>query len=110
METGRLAALRRLRFDRFEVTDGKAVVFPFLVEDDVQAFERGHAVARYSTFGCPIGWYGASIPRAAPPSHLSVAITRCRSVCASDLSPSTDTSSVPAGIAAARRKEAAHVS
>jgi hypothetical protein len=45
----------------------------------------------------------------ARPSHASVARTRCRSVCANHHSPPTDTSTVPAGIAATRSSVAAHV-
>ena len=40
---------------------------------------------------------------------MSVASTRCRSVCANDHSPSTEMSTVPAGIAAARSSVAAQV-
>ena len=63
----------------------------------------------YSALGWPMGWNGCSMPRIARPSHVSVAMTRCRSVCANDHSPSTETSTVPAGIAATRSRVAAHV-
>ena len=56
-----------------------------------------------------MGWKGCSISRIARPSHVSVAMTRCRSVCANDHSPPTDTSTVPAGIAATRSSVAAQV-
>jgi len=56
-----------------------------------------------------MGWNGCSISRIARPSHTSVAMTRCRNVCANDHSPPTDTSTVPAGIAATRSSVAAHV-
>ena len=50
-----------------------------------------------------------SISRIARPSHMSVARIRCRSVCANDHSPPTDTSTVPTGIAATRSRVAAQV-
>jgi hypothetical protein len=45
----------------------------------------------------PMGWNGCLISRTARPSHMSVARTRCRSVCAKDHSPPAGTSTVPAG-------------
>ena len=56
-----------------------------------------------------MGWNGCLISRIARPSNMSVARTRCRSVCAKDHSPPTGTSTAPAGIAAARSSVAGHV-
>ena len=55
------------------------------------------ALARHPENGTPIGWKASDRPRIDAPSHTSVANTRCRSVCAKDHSPSTETSTVPSG-------------
>ena len=55
-----------------------------------------------------MGWNGWPISKIAPRSHACVASTRCRGVCANDDSPSTETSTVPAGIAATRSSVAVH--
>ena len=57
----------------------------------------------------PTGWNGCSISRTDLPSHMSAAWTRCLSVSENDHSPSTETSTVPSGIAATRSSVAAHV-
>ena len=57
----------------------------------------------------PSGWNGCSTSRIARRSQMSVARTRCRSVCAKDHSPPTDTSTVPAGIVATRSSVTAQV-
>ena len=63
----------------------------------------------YSANGWPIGWNGCSTRWIAPFSHAFVARIRCRNVWANVHSPSTDTSTVPGGIAATRSSVAAHV-